>query len=167
MCLNQKSYVWNHPLPSKPKIWKLYGACQNKIEHWASYSICKSHGYVVWLGQWFSAFFWKVQLVLQGSRACGKSGSFGSLCKRSVMQALMFAQNEVFTPVPVQWHSPKTEFSFMNNKVTCQQSLLTLQRNRQLSSCCRIESIKFLFFLHKVNGSLLQQFWSNVSLGTS
>lgn len=150
MCLNQKSYMWNHPLPSKPKIWKLYGACQNKIEHGASYSISKSHGYFEWLGQWFPACT-VLMLMLQGPWACGKSGSFGSLCKSSVMQALMFPQNEVFTLVPVQWHSPKAQFGFMNSQITCQQSLLTLQTNR--------------FLLYLVAGSSqLHSYFSDIKL---
>lgn len=164
MCLNQKYYMWNHPLPNKAKIWELYGACQNKIEHWASYSIYKSHGCFGWLEQWFSAC---AMIQLQSSWTCGKSGSFGTLCRSSVMQALMFPQNEVFTPMPMKRHSPKAQFAFMSNQTTCQQSLLTLQTNRKLLPCCRIEANSFLFFRHKVNGSLLQQFGASVSLGAT
>lgn len=166
MCLNQKYYMWNHPLPNKAKIWELYGACQNKIEHWASYSIYKSHGCFGWLEQWFSACA-MIQLVLQSSWTCGKSGSFGTLCRSSVMQAFMFPQNEVFTPMPVKWHSPEAQFAFMSNQTTCQQSLLALQTNRKLLPCCRIEANSFLFFRHKVNDSLLQQFGASVSLGAT
>lgn len=82
MCLNQRSYMWNHLLPGEVKILELYGACQNKIQHWVSHRVYKLHGYSGWQEEWFSAP--AVTIVY----AAGILGPMGSqnllhLCDRS------------------------------------------------------------------------------------